>query len=235
MTYSDLISKIKTKQNTKNQVNKLEWVTRDWNRNGKWSNENIYMRSSNCWHWKLLSYHVSPNNWFVALAVPVRLQPFPVNDCCACVSLFVSRIFFALTHFSSINWFELIWNVNHTLPSALTHTYVRTCAQTQTTYVRNSHSRVVRTQNNKWYLKWLQRHSISNQNSTYEFAFDTNVHRAYTQTVSDTNTGSHSWMDVRTHDECIHNRLIPFILVLFRTNDDDRLYCTIEIHRFDSF
>lgn len=62
--------------------------------------QNIYMRSSNCWHWKLLSNDLNgsacvpfgpPNNWFVAFPVPVKLQPLPVNDC-TCVSLFVSRI-----------------------------------------------------------------------------------------------------------------------------------------------
>lgn len=60
----------------------------------------IYMRSSNCWHWKLWSYDLygsscvplcPSKSWLAALPVPVRLQPLPVNDW-ICVSLFVSRI-----------------------------------------------------------------------------------------------------------------------------------------------
>lgn len=214
MTYSDLVSnRNKDKDKDKKcawSKRERDWVTQTEDYTEMWTvaiSENIYMRSSNCWHWKLLSYHVSPNNWFVVLNMPVKLQPLPVNDCCTCVSLFVSRILYFFSIVIIINWFELIWNVNHTFTI---QTHIRSHMSTNTNHLRtNSFAYAFSTHRTT--------NDISQMTSTTFHINQNRVHMSfrsiqmYTQTFTFTFTYTHrlALADGRTHDECIQS-INPF-------------------------
>lgn len=156
------------------------------------------MRSSNCWHWKLLSYHVSPNNWFVALNVPVKLQPFPVNDCCACVSLFVSRI---LSSFL-INWFETDLKCQSYI-----HTRIRSHMCTNTNHLRYKfiRIRVLDAPNQqKCYLGMTLTTFNINKNSSCEVFARLNCTQKHSHGHKYTNTHSYRLSRVLTYAQRMH-------------------------------
>lgn len=118
-----------------------------------------------------------------------------------CAFLCLFHAFFSSLS-TDLNWFKM--SITH--HNLHTHIYVRTCAQTQTTYVRVFTHRTTNDISNDF--NDIQ---YRNLNSTYEFSFDSNVHRIHKHSHAHghTDTGSHSRMDVRTHDECIQS-INPF-------------------------